>query len=534
MKQINYLFIVTFLLLILIASVNAVIIVNAPTMYFNLNETSSTRFNDSTSNGYYMNSTGTVTAATLGILNNSISISANGYTELRNTTYDTTAFTINMWINPVTIAGYLSVYGSVNGTFYTHEIFTTQNGDGKLFYSYPTLIGTSLGNCFTNIAIPINTWSMITIVFYNSSNSEFYYNGSSRYNCSAMGYSFGNVTFIKQIGTSSNGVNKFNGKIDEYGYWANISLNASAIKSLYNNGSGLNYINFTTNTTTLINYSIYFISPTPINNTNQYYSNSSLSIFFNVSPDINNFTDYYRTIRLTYNGTPNDYTCFGIYCLNYIFYNLSVGNYSYYVKGVLNNGTEVYTETRLFNIYNLNLNQSNITSNCNINYTKDVHNINYTTINISWTNVTNATYYTLLSINNILCNTTNFNCSIDTRNLSIGNNYLYINSTNGLDYSISNTTICNINVCINNYQITLQPCTNYLHLIQYYDANNCNIQYDFPYSLNNTYENCTIPQTQGETKIVEGLANLTNAIYTIALTIMILIGIFLNKNKVKK
>jgi hypothetical protein len=80
---------------------------------------------------------------------------------------------------------------------------------------------------------------------------------------------------------------------------------------------------------------------------------------------------------------------------------------------------------------------------------------------------------------------------ITTNNISTGNHTYYVNVCYNNGCSINNSCL---NICVNNYERYNENCVNNFKLINYYDANNCPIEYDFP-TTNGTYENCTTPPT---------------------------------------
>lgn len=173
----------------------------------------------------------------------------------------------------------------------------------------------------------------------------------------------------------------------------------------------------------------------------------------------------------------------------------------------------------------IQLENSSIISGCNQTYTKDETNTYSTNISIGWSFVVGSDYYNLYN-NNLLCNTTELNCSFTTNNISFGLHELEINSLSDFNNeSINTETNCFINICQNNWLTTPQPCINGYKLLTYYDSNNCSLKYNIPIT-NNTYNLCIVPATDGENKIA-------NSIYFLGLIILIIILIHIYEGDLK-
>jgi hypothetical protein len=163
-----------------------------------------------------------------------------------------------------------------------------------------------------------------------------------------------------------------------------------------------------------------------------------------------------------------------------------------------------------------------ILSTCNLSYTKDSTNTFYDNITLSWNNIVGASYYELNLSNSYSYSTTETIYNISANDLSVGNYHIYISSKNDYDFDgISNMTNCSLNICENSYIETVQPCIDGIQLLLFKDINNCNKAYNIPLT-NNTYQFCVLLASQGENKI-------SNSLYTIALSIIVLSCVFIYK-----
>lgn len=157
-----------------------------------------------------------------------------------------------------------------------------------------------------------------------------------------------------------------------------------------------------------------------------------------------------------------------------------------------NNVSLFFNWTQSFSINNLTL-YYNLTIYPNSNNSFIAGYLNTTFYNWSFINYTNGTYFPDIYVYD----------TIGQFNRRIGVN-------------------CQFEICENTWVKTLQPCINYVRIINYTDSNKCNMAYNIP-SDEGTYETCTIPTNQD-------LLNIYNGILFIGVVILICaILIFFNK-----
>jgi len=164
-------------------------------------------------------------AATFNGSNQYLSVASNSSLQL-----GATNFTISAWINPSSYNGWiLGKYDHSTGMEY------------GIIVNSSAVIQIQLGNTVFSIisSIPLNQWSLITVV-YNGSTLNAYLNGSSVFvSFGSYGFTNNSAPFsIGQVGNYSSSY--FNGSIAGVGIW-NSDLNSAQVSALYNKGIGLTY-----------------------------------------------------------------------------------------------------------------------------------------------------------------------------------------------------------------------------------------------------------------------------------------------------
>ncbi len=139
------------------------------------------------------------------------------------------------------------------------QIFTTQNKSGfdnnnARFFVVDSGSGLhwslrmkhSTGQLFTwtNNKVIIDSWQHLVLTYNGSTNASgviIYVNGTSVGGMNIDADTLDtNFTFWDTFIGGGGGVNTFNGSIDEFGIW-NVTLSASEVSDLYNNGAGLSF-----------------------------------------------------------------------------------------------------------------------------------------------------------------------------------------------------------------------------------------------------------------------------------------------------
>lgn len=215
----------------------------------------------------------------------------------------------------------------------------------------------------TNVALPLNVWSMITVTS-DTTTTKIYRNGTL---VATGAYSWNTATNLIELGAEVSSNNyKFNGTIDEFGIW-NYTMNATEANSLWNNGNGLAY-------STPVAYNINITLVSPLNVSTLSTTSNNFTTNFNITGTNLNYTwrnaTYYiysfnksifnsTTVSLLTNNT-----------INTLFIDdFTLGSYSWNVYGCYSNNT--YSNCSWSN--NGNFTFSVGASISNLNYSSNVY-----------------------------------------------------------------------------------------------------------------------------------------------------------------
>lgn len=177
--------------------------------------------NDDVGLAYYYSPTAAVSfGAPFGKVGQGATFQTAGAT-LRARTQVYTPFnnTVNMWVYPLALGGTQALLEAGGFLRFVGTALTTNAG------TYPTYVASN------------SAWVMLTLVTTSSpSQTDLYVNGAYVSSIGQMGSS--GIGYIGS--TDASGSNRFNGYMDEIGFWGR-TLSAAEITSLYNSGFGKTY-----------------------------------------------------------------------------------------------------------------------------------------------------------------------------------------------------------------------------------------------------------------------------------------------------
>jgi len=197
--------------------------------YYKLDETSGSTANDSFSTQHLTNTSVSINQS--GKIGTSyLSTLVGQKLETTSATSITGKFTLNAWI-------YRTANASNYGGILQQGDYGTSNGFGMWLLSDNSLswrINTTYRNSPGTLVIPLNTWTMITMV-YNQVNVKIYIDGVLQV---TTAHTVNPVTVAKRtLFYNTNNNAEFFGKIDEASFY-NGELTQSEINELYNSGIG--------------------------------------------------------------------------------------------------------------------------------------------------------------------------------------------------------------------------------------------------------------------------------------------------------
>lgn len=144
----------------------------------------------------------------------------------------TSAHTYSAWIYPTSVTGYNWIIQNGLNNSGTSMIL---NGDKLCFF-----IQGGNNQTTSSATLPINTWSMVTVVYNGAGSVSFYKNGVL-INSSGASWTETVAGTNTYIGSYVGAAHFFDGKIDEVGAWSR-ALTAAEVSELYNAGAGKQYI----------------------------------------------------------------------------------------------------------------------------------------------------------------------------------------------------------------------------------------------------------------------------------------------------
>jgi hypothetical protein len=417
MKQIHYLLIAIFLLLVSTISVQGAILDSLTTNYA-LDETSGT--NVINLQAPYLNGTktGSPTQNITGKLGKAYQgWSASNYIDVGFTTPTVNDFSFNIWVNWTN--------SSTNEMFIIGADSNALRSWGLYLYQKQIILSCVVSSCggvapkvvggsgyalenYTRDNTPPNTWIMITGTYIANRTWTLYVNGVLIGNSteaptnnlpSAPNLNLGR----RQYGGAEA---PYNSGIDQFNYWTKL-LNQTEITTLYNYGFGLTYPLTAGNITPYMNY-ILLLNQNPANITATTLYNTNVNItyqYVNESTTLNNYTLNYSLSNNIFN------------CLEY------------------SNGTCVYTNNTFKTLQPSN----NISAFNNTNVTYSLNeNIIYPSIdNLNFSYFNNTNYNTLSGTNDFI--------SIQLTNIS------NINTYNVFEIMANSTNNNKIYICNNSY-----------------------------------------------------------------------------------
>lgn len=396
--------------------------------------------------------------------------------------------TIIIYFNQTSLnLGSILNYGNASTGAYLNILVNTNSETNNLLIQDGTNQRT-----ISNLSNKINKNVMVAFTQSSSTAFKSYLNYTLLDSGTIYGTTVRKTLYIGANNLLGNNPGNYFGGYIKYITIYNRELSLAELQTIYNNGTVWSYplppqyINFTANSD--LNNSVYpylrnyiFVNVTY----NQLgFNHSEIRLYNNSFNLINNYISY---------NSENSYNTFT---------NLSVGTY-YFNASVCDNdnlclSTNTYKITISANI--LPTNVTIIKPDCYSQFT--IQNISNTTIYFNWSesfDAENETIYYKLYLNkglyNILVNSNIANTFYNYSFLNFGTgDYLTkVYSCDNVDCSESISN-CTFNVCINNYVRVTKPCADSLRLIEYYDANACDLQYNFPVN-NGTYEDCTTENT---------------------------------------
>ena len=192
--------------------------------------------NDATGNGYNGTLTNGATYAT-GKINSGFSFDGvNDYVNIATSfgqsfSAPASAHSYSAWIYPTSVTGYNFIINNGTGTIGTSMLL---NGNRISFFFRG---GTNQNS--SNVTIPINTWTLVTVVYNGAGSVSFYKNGVFDVaKTSSWAETAGTAT--TNIGSYVKANHFFDGIIDEVGAW-NRALTSDEVIELYNGGSALQF-----------------------------------------------------------------------------------------------------------------------------------------------------------------------------------------------------------------------------------------------------------------------------------------------------
>jgi hypothetical protein len=143
------------------------------------------------------------------------------------------AHSYSAWIYPTSVTGYNFIINNGTGTIGTSMILS--NNKIAFFFRGGTNVTGS------NVTIPVNTWTLVTVVYNGAGSVSFYKNGVFDV-ARTISWTETAGTATTNIGSYVKAIHFFDGIIDEVGAW-NRELTASEVGELYNSGAGKQYPN---------------------------------------------------------------------------------------------------------------------------------------------------------------------------------------------------------------------------------------------------------------------------------------------------
>ena len=174
-----------------------------------------------------------------GIINQGFSLDGvNDYVDISTSfgqsfSAPTSAHTYSAWVYPTSVSGFNFIINNGTSTIGTSMLL---NGNKISFF-----FNGGVNQTFSNVTVPINTWTLVTVVYNGSGNVSFYKNGVFDVSKVAS-WTESAGTSLTNIGSYVKANHFFDGIIDEIGAW-NRALDSTELTELYNSGVGKQYPN---------------------------------------------------------------------------------------------------------------------------------------------------------------------------------------------------------------------------------------------------------------------------------------------------